>query len=285
MIQRLCTLLKIQQPVPGSSGLLLASGATVPTDGTRGYQTGCIFQHTDGSAGTAFYVNEGTASSCNFDAVSALTAAQEASLTANTALLSATAGTMTASKAVILDANKAVNELAVTATSASTSGSTSVEPVVVSSTLTGVGGVGGRARFQLDSNVALGGWANALKAYTKFGASGRITGLASSLCAEMDLTAGTTQGTYAPIEIELNMGTTGKTGANTSLIYASVNGTSASEFDTAGYILNLQGLTANTNKVFQASAKSAIGSTHAIRIKIGTTDYFIPLHTSAAFGV
>lgn len=80
MIQRLCTLLKIQQPVPGSSGLLLASGATVPTSGTRGYQTGCIFQHTDGSTGTALYVNEGTASSCSFQAVSALTAAQEALL-------------------------------------------------------------------------------------------------------------------------------------------------------------------------------------------------------------
>ena len=216
--------------------------------------------------------------SCSFQAVAALTAAQEA-------LISATAGTVTASKAVVVDAAKAVNEWNVTATSASTSGSSSVEPVVVSSTMTGAGGVGGRARFQLDSNVALGGWANALKAYTKFGASGRITGLASSLCAEMDLTAGTTQGTYAPIEIELNFGTTGKTGTNTSLIYASVNGTSASEFDTAGYILNLQGLTANTDKVFQASAKAAICSTHAIRIKIGATAYFIPLHTSAAFGV
>jgi hypothetical protein len=278
MIDRMCSLLKIQKPVPGSAGLLLASGATVPTSGTRGYQTGCIFQHTDGSTGTAFYVNEGTASSCSFQAVAALTAAQEA-------LISATAGTVTASKAVVVDAAKAVNEWNVTATSASTSGSSSVEPVVVSSTMTGVGGVGGRARFQLDSNVALGGWANALKAYTKFGASGRITGLASSLCAEMDLTAGTTQGTYAPIEIELNFGTTGKTGTNTSLIYASVNGTSASEFDTAGYILNLQGLTANTDKVFQASAKAAICSTHAIRIKIGATAYFIPLHTSAAFGV
>ena len=80
MIERMCSLLKMQKPVPGSSGLLLASGATVPTDGTRGYQTGCIFQHTDGSAGTAFYVNEGTSSSCNFDAVAALTAAQEALL-------------------------------------------------------------------------------------------------------------------------------------------------------------------------------------------------------------
>ena len=109
MIERICTLLKIQKPVPGSAGLLLASGATVPTDATRGYQTGCIFQHTDGSTGTAFYVNEGTASSCSFQAVAALTAAQEASIAANVALLSATAGTATASKALVLNSSGLVS--------------------------------------------------------------------------------------------------------------------------------------------------------------------------------
>jgi hypothetical protein len=49
--------------------LLLASGATVPTDGEIGYQTGCIFQHTDGGDATALYVNEGTVASCNFNAI------------------------------------------------------------------------------------------------------------------------------------------------------------------------------------------------------------------------
>lgn len=103
MISRMCSLLKIQQPVPGSAGLLLASGATVPADATRGYQTGCIFQHTDGSAGTAFYVNEGTASSCSFQAVAALTADQEAALpsTAQKAVLDAL--TATAAELNLLD--------------------------------------------------------------------------------------------------------------------------------------------------------------------------------------
>jgi hypothetical protein len=103
MIERICTLLKIQKPVPGSAGLLLASGATVPTSGTRGYQTGCIFQHTDGSTGTVFYVNEGTASSCSFQAVAALTAAQEALLpsTAQKAVLDAL--TSTAAELNMLD--------------------------------------------------------------------------------------------------------------------------------------------------------------------------------------
>lgn len=51
-------------------GILLAFGETVPTDATAGYATGCIFIHTDGSAGTALYCNEGTSSSCDFDSVS-----------------------------------------------------------------------------------------------------------------------------------------------------------------------------------------------------------------------
>jgi hypothetical protein len=169
------------------------------------------------------------------------------------------------------------------ATSASTSGSTSVEPFVVESVMTGIGGVGGRSRFQLDTNVALGGWANALKAVTKFGAAGRVTGLASALCAEMDLSAGTTQGNYAPLEIELNMGTGASTGTKTALLYASVNGAGAAAFDTAGVIFNLQGLTAASGKAFAASVKDGVKSTHSLRIQIGTTLYYIPLSTAADF--
>jgi hypothetical protein len=54
--------------VPGV-GILDAYGTTVPADGSAGYATGCIFRHTDGTAGTALYCNEGTDTSCNFDAV------------------------------------------------------------------------------------------------------------------------------------------------------------------------------------------------------------------------
>ncbi len=69
MIERVCSLLRIKAPATTTAGFLLVSGATVPTDGAAGYQTGCLFQHTDGGAGTALYVNEGTVSACDFDAV------------------------------------------------------------------------------------------------------------------------------------------------------------------------------------------------------------------------
>lgn len=69
MLSRLCSLLRMKPPVVEDTGLLFASGDTVPTDGTAGYQTGCLFQHTDGGDATALYVNEGTVTSCDFNAV------------------------------------------------------------------------------------------------------------------------------------------------------------------------------------------------------------------------
>jgi hypothetical protein len=95
MVERIASLLKIGVPDVLKSGLLVASGDTVPTAGTNGYQTGCIFQHTDGGAGTALYINEGTSAACDFQAVAALTAAQEALLltTAQQSLLVALTAT------------------------------------------------------------------------------------------------------------------------------------------------------------------------------------------------
>lgn len=173
----------------------------------------------------------------------------------------------------------------ITVSSASTSGTTSVEPLVVSQTMTGAGGVGGRSRFQLDTNVALGGWSNALKGITVYGATGKTAGLGSAVCAELTLSAGTVDGTYAPLEIELNLGAGALTGTQTSLIYASVNGAAAGTFDDNGALISLNGVTIGANHIFQASAKSAINATHAMKIKVLGVDYFIPCHTSAAFGV
>ena len=45
-----------------------AMGTTVPTDGTAGYGKGCIFIDTDGGIGSTLYVNEGSNTSCDFNA-------------------------------------------------------------------------------------------------------------------------------------------------------------------------------------------------------------------------
>lgn len=174
--------------------------------------------------------------------------------------------------------NKAI---AVYTTSGSTDAGTSVAPIYMEHTMTGIGGVGGRAHFYMTTNVALGGWSNALKGQVVYGASGRTTGLGSAVCVEMTMSAGTSSGTYAPLEIELNMGASGVCGTATSLMYLSVNDAAATTFQASGYLMNIQGLgAATTTEIFQENTAAA--ATHALRILIGSTPYYIMLTSAGA---
>jgi len=203
----------------------------------------------------------------------------------------ATLGTGAASKAVVLDANGAytgpTTEDAVwtwSVTSTSTDGGTSVEPFVHNTTMTGVGGVGGRARFELDTAVALGGWANALKAQTQFASGGAVTGLGSAFVAELITGDGMSAGSYAPLEIELGMPSGGLTGSRTSFISFNLYGADAGTMDDNGFLFDLNGVTAGAGDLFASNAKSGIGMTHTLKCQILGTTYFIALHTSANFG-
>jgi len=69
MLERIAHLLRMNPPAAANTGLLSASGDTVPSDAAVGYQTGCIFQHTDGGVSTALYANEGDEDSADFNAV------------------------------------------------------------------------------------------------------------------------------------------------------------------------------------------------------------------------
>ena len=168
------------------------------------------------------------------------------------------------------------------------SGSTSLEPFYLKSTVTGTSPVGGRARFHTYCNVTAGGWLNALKSYMQFGSSGKITGLASSLCVEMDLPDANlgAGGAYAPLEIELNPGeNTVSAGALTanhiSLMYMSIN-TNKADFDDHGYLFHLQGVSSESGHLFYAGnvAPATVGGT--LRIGIGSTAYYLILYTSEA---
>ena len=161
------------------------------------------------------------------------------------------------------------------------------EPVVVASTLTGAGVTGGRSKFDTTINSAAGSFSNALKANVTYGASGKTTGLGSSVVAEMTLSAGTVDGNYAPVEIELNVPSGASTGTQTALVYASVNGDDAATMDTNGVLVNLAGLTAgaadSTKMVTAPGAAAALTPTLGIKIKIGADYYYIPLVTQANF--
>lgn len=55
--------------VDSNNNVLLAKGATLPTDADAGYAKGCRFILTGGSTGNTEYVNEGSATSADFNKV------------------------------------------------------------------------------------------------------------------------------------------------------------------------------------------------------------------------
>lgn len=165
----------------------------------------------------------------------------------------------------------------ITTTNTATSGT--YQPLVVDTTMSGAGADGGRSKFAMSTNVALGSFSNALKAEVTYGASGRTTGLGSAFVAELSLSAGTSSGTYAPLELELNCASGASTGTTTSLIYASVNGTGAGTVDTNGVFMNIQGLTAGAGKMLVAG--TTLGTAYGgLRVKVGATNYWIPLYAA-----
>lgn len=180
-------------------------------------------------------------------------------------------------------ADNSAHALAIYTTCDSENASNSIEPFYMKSTMTGAGGVGGRGRFYMTTNVALGGWSNALKSEVTYGASGKTTGMGSAFCAEMTLSAGTSDGNYAPLEIELNIPSGASTGTKTAFMYLSAQGTDLSTFKSNGYLFILNGPTDTANGLFDATDVNDPDFTHALKIDINGTDYFIGLSTSVAF--
>lgn len=98
---------------------MLAEGSTVPTDGTAGYEEGCLWLKRSSTAlsGAQLYANEGSSTSCDFNAL--LT---RESLTANVLVASGAALTVTKAlhdgKTIVLAAAAAITLPAMTGTGA-----------------------------------------------------------------------------------------------------------------------------------------------------------------------
>lgn len=175
--------------------------------------------------------------------------------------------------------NIAITSAPNTITTTNTATSGTYQPLVVSTTMSGAGADGGRAKFDMTTNVALGSFSNALKAEVTYGASGRTTGLGSAFVAEMTLSAGTSAGTYAPLELELNAPASASTGTMTSFIYASTQGANVAAVDDNAVFFNLQGVTAGSTHLFQTG--TTLGSPAAtIKVRVGGTNYFLPLYAT-----
>ena len=163
----------------------------------------------------------------------------------------------------------------------SSASSGDLRPYNIQTTYSGSGATGGRARFGLTISGTMGGWSNAIKGHVDYGAAGKTTGLGSAIVAELELSAGTTDGTYAPLEIELGIASGGKTGTLTSLIHMNVYGADASEFDDEGYIFNIQGVTPADNKAVKTYIEPFSSSVYgSLKTRIGAVDYFVPFWDS-----
>jgi hypothetical protein len=180
------------------------------------------------------------------------------------------------------DSITVVGASTVDVTDAST-GSTNAAASTTTLTLTGVGGVGWASKSDLEANVALGAYANGLYGYLEFGASGRVTGLASGIVGEVVLSAGCTQGTYAAIEAEVGMPSGAVTGTNTSFLYLSSYGADKATFDTSGTLFNLAGVTKGSGKLLQdTTAGPTIRPVQVLKVVTPDGIRYLPLYSTAA---
>jgi hypothetical protein len=174
----------------------------------------------------------------------------------------------------------AVSTIAVTN---ATTGSSDAAALTTTLTLTGAGAVGWASKSDLEANVALGAYANGLYGYLAFGASGRVTGLASGTVGEIVMSAGCTQGTYAAIEAEVGMPSGAVTGTNTSFLYLSSYGAAKATFDTSGTLFNLAGVTKGSGKFLQdTTSGSTIRPVQVIKVVTPDGIRYLPLYVTAA---
>lgn len=150
-------------------------------------------------------------------------------------------------------------------------------PLGFTMTNTGVGASMDGAWFGVATEVALGTYANAINGKLDFGTAGRVTGLGGVICGELDLGAGTTQGTYAVFEGELNIPTGASLGTQTSFMIFNAWGADVATFDTSGYLMAVTGLSAGSGKLLQTGNTFATPAA-TLKVKIGATDYYLPLY-------
>lgn len=191
-----------------------------------------------------------------------------------------TAGASSPSKVLTTDAAESL----VWTTTDATAGETVT--LSIQDTRTAADATGWAAKGELVSNVALGAYANGLYGLMTFGESGRITGLAAGIVGEVELSAGTTQGTYAALEAELTANAAVSTGTDTAFIYGNIagsNGTGKTTINTNAHLMVLgAGVVDTASGLWDAIGAQAVTASGCLRIKIGATLYYIPVCASAA---
>jgi len=277
----------------------LESEIVINTNGLTGTATGFLYCNATGTAASTFDTNgylfmigtgitpaAGKFASLHSQTLKALIEANTRYVVTSQMEDGVGLGNSTTSMTLTTYANHAIE---VYTTSASADTSNNVEPIYMKSTMTGAGGVGGRARFHLYVTAALGGWSNALKGYAEYATTGSTTGLGTAVCAETLLSTGTTTGTYAALEGELVANSAVSTGTATSFIYMNIagsNSTGKTTLNTNGYLFELgAGVVDTSSGMFDVVTKTptSVEFDANLKIRIGGVDYFIPLSADNAF--
>ncbi len=173
--------------------------------------------------------------------------------------------------------------LAVYNTCESVNASTSFEPILFNTVMTGAGQVGGRVRVNMQTNVALGGWANAFKASVDCQTSGRATGLLSVSCHEITMPASAGgAGTYAVIEAEIVCPASWAGTNNVDVFYIAASGATVANFDDYGYLFDLTGVTSGAAHIWYDNQKAAPAVEEFIRVKTPAGDRFLGLYNANA---
>ena len=148
--------------------------------------------------------------------------------------------------------------------------------------LTCSGGAGGEAlrAKMVNSSDTPADTVNGSHTALEFGATaGNVTGQASAGRFTLSTPGRALGGTCAVIQADLNVPTSG-TLANTSFMRFTAMGAGVAAVDTSAFFFTLDGVTANSGKLFRVAAPTTLAA--SLRVKIGSTTYFLPLYSAAA---
>lgn len=152
--------------------------------------------------------------------------------------------------------------------------------------IAGAGGSGEAVRAFTTVNNVAGNTAHGAHISLSFGATGSLTGLGVAGRNTIHVPNAMSNGTFAAVQAEIygEGETSSVSGAAEFSFYRSVVDGATTDVkatvDTSGYLMSIHGLTVGSGKLFQENTAAA--ATHALKIKIDSTDYFVMLTDSSA---
>jgi hypothetical protein len=151
--------------------------------------------------------------------------------------------------------------------------------------LSGAGGAGESARLFTTVNDVAAANAHGAHISLNFGTTGSITGSGIANRNTLHVPKAMTNGTYAATQSEIysDAATSDLAGVTEQSFHRFVNdgnATGKGKVDATGNLFSIQGLTMGSGKLFQANTAAA--ASHALRIVIGSTPYYIMLTNTGA---